>query len=138
VTQNFAQVTDYMSDLQSHSTQFSFGVSPIAFNSSLQWNVTYIWQKVVDKTRGFGGGTTAGDPYLTQWARGDRDARHQITYTVGYNWNQVFSITAFGRVQSGNPFTTDSCRRCEWRWLQQRSRVCLQPAATIDRRSRRP
>jgi len=94
-----------MSDLQSHSTQLSFGVSPIAFNSSFQWNVTYVWQKVVDKTRGFGGGTTSGDPYLTQWARGDRDARHQITYTVGYTWNQAISVTAFGRFQSGNPFT---------------------------------
>jgi hypothetical protein len=105
VTQNFAQVTDYMSDLQSHSTQLSFGISPIGFNSSFQWNVNYVWQKVVDKTRGFGGGTTAGDPYLTQWARGDRDARHQITYTVGYTWNQAVSVTAFGRFQSGNPFT---------------------------------
>jgi hypothetical protein len=105
VTQNFAQVTDYMSDLQSHSTQLSFGISPIGFNSSFQWNVNYVWQKVVDKTRGFGGGTTAGDPYLTQWARGDRDARHQITYTVGYTWNQAVSVTAFGRFQCGNPFT---------------------------------
>ena len=38
ITQTYAQVTDYLSDLQSHSTQLSFGVSPIAFNSALQWN----------------------------------------------------------------------------------------------------
>ena len=132
VTQNFAQVTDYMSDLQSHSTQFSFGVSPIAFNSSLQWNVTYIWQKVVDKTRGFGGGTTAGDPYLTQWARGDRDARHQITYTVGYNWNQVFSITAFGRVQSGNPFTPTVAGDVNGDGYNNDRAFVYNPAATID------
>jgi Carboxypeptidase regulatory-like domain len=105
ITQTFAQVTDYLSDLQSHSTQLSFGVSPIAFNSSLQWNATYVWQKVVAQTRGFGGGTTASDPYLTQWARGDRDARHQFTYTIGYRFRQAISVTAFGRVQSGNPFT---------------------------------
>lgn len=105
ITQRFAQVTDYLSDLQSHSTQLSFGVSPIAFNSALQWNATYVWQKVVAQTRGFGGGTTASDPYLTQWARGDRDARHQFTYTIGYRFREAVSVTAFGRVQSGNPFT---------------------------------
>jgi len=105
VTQNFAQVSDYLSDLKSHSTQLSFGVSPIAFNSAFQWRLTYVWQKVVDQSRGFGGGTTASDPYLTQWSRGARDARHQITYNVGYTWRQALSVTAFGRVQSGNPFT---------------------------------
>ena len=41
----------------------------------------------------------------TQWARGDRDARHQITYNVGYTFHQAVSVTAFGRFQSGNPFT---------------------------------
>jgi len=105
VSQSYAQVTDYLSDLKSHSTQLTFGVSPIAFNSALSWNVTYVWQKVVDQTRGFGGGNTGGDPYLTQWARGDRDARHQITYNVGYTFHQAVSVSAFGRVQSGNPFT---------------------------------
>jgi hypothetical protein len=64
-----------------------------------------VWQRVTDQTRGFGGGTTASDPYLTQWARGDRDARHQITYNVGYTFHQAVSVTAFGRFQSGNPFT---------------------------------
>ena len=59
----------------------------------------------MDETRGFGGGTTSSDPYLTQWARGDRDARHQFTYNIGYTIRQAVSITAFGRVQSGNPFT---------------------------------
>jgi hypothetical protein len=105
ISQAYAQVTDYLSDLRSHSTQLSFGVSPIAFNSALTWNATYVWQRVVDQTRGFGGGTTASDPYLTQWARGDRDARHQITYNIGYTFHQAVSVTAFGRVQSGNPFT---------------------------------
>jgi hypothetical protein len=104
ITQNYAQVTDYLSDLKSHSTQLSFGLSPIAFNSAFQWSATYVYQRVNDQTRGFNG-TTAGDPYLTQWARGDRDARHQITYNIGYTFHQAVSVTAFGRFQSGNPFT---------------------------------
>lgn len=104
VTQQFAQVTDYLSDLKSHTTQLSFGLSPVAFNSSFQWSATYVWQKVEDQQRGFNG-STAGDPYLTQWARGDRDARHQITYNVGYTFHQAVSVVAFGRFQSGNPFT---------------------------------
>src|SRR5205085_9760846 len=103
--QSYAQVTDYLSDLKSHSTRLTCGVSQIAFNSALLWSATYVWQKVVDQTRGFGNGTTASDPYLTQWARGDRDARHQITYNVGYTFRQAVRVTAFGRFQSGNPFT---------------------------------
>lgn len=105
VTQNFAQVTDYLSDLDSKSAQLQFGIAPIAFNSSFQWNVNYVWQKVIDETRGFGGGNTASDPYLTQWARSSGDWRHQITYNAGYTFHQAVSVTAFGRVQSGNPFT---------------------------------
>lgn len=105
VSQDFAQVTNYLSDLRSRSSQLSFGISPIAFNSSFQWNVTYVWQHVNDQTRGFGGGNTIGDPYLTQWARSSNDWRHQITYNVGYTFRQAVSVTAFGRFQSGNPFT---------------------------------
>jgi hypothetical protein len=105
ITQSFAQVADYLSDLQSRSTQLSFGISPIAFNSSFQWNVNYVWQKVTAQSRGFSGGTTSGDPYGIQWSRGDRDARHQITYNLGYTFHQAVSVTAFGRFQSGNPFT---------------------------------
>ncbi|HEY4215507.1 MAG TPA: TonB-dependent receptor [Gemmatimonadaceae bacterium] len=104
-TQDFAQVTDYLSDLKSHSTQLSVGIAPVAFNSAFQWSATYVWQKVTDQERGFSGGNTAGDPYLSEWARGSRDARHQITYNIGYTIKQAISITAFGRVQSGNPFT---------------------------------
>jgi hypothetical protein len=105
VSQNFAQVTDFVSDMQSHSSQLSLGISPVAFNSSFQWSLTYVWQRVTDETRGFAGGNTAGDPFLTQWARANGDWRHQITYNVGYTWHQAVSFTAFGRVQSGNPFT---------------------------------
>jgi hypothetical protein len=104
VTQSFAQVTDYRSDLESRSAQVSVGISPIAFNSRLNWNLTYVWQKVIDQTRGFGD-NTAGDPYLLQWSRAARDARHQFTFNVGYTFKQAVSVTAFGRVQSGNPFT---------------------------------
>src|SRR5206468_10383339 len=31
--------------------------------------------------------------------------RNQVTYNVGYTSAQAVSVTAFGRVQSGNPFT---------------------------------
>ncbi|MEO7086299.1 MAG: carboxypeptidase-like regulatory domain-containing protein [Gemmatimonadaceae bacterium] len=105
VSQNYAQVTDYKSDLNSHTTQLSFGLSPIAFNSAFQWSATYVWQKIVDETRGFNGGNTAGDPYNITWARGNSDARNQITYNLGYTLRQAVSFQVFGRFQSGNPFT---------------------------------
>lgn len=105
VSPEFANVTDYLSDLRSHTTQFSVGLSPVAFNSAFQWSVTYVWQKIVDEQRGFAGGNTGGDPDLVQWARGNMDARHQITYNIGYTFHQAVSVVALGRVQSGNPFT---------------------------------
>lgn len=105
VSSDFANVTDYLSDLRSHTTQFSVGISPVAFNSAFQWSVTYVWQKILDEQRGFSGGNTGSDPYLVQWARGNMDARHQITYNIGYTFHQAVSVVALGRVQSGNPFT---------------------------------
>jgi carboxypeptidase family protein len=105
VTQNYAQVTDYKSDLKSHTTQLSLGFSPVAFNSSFQWSATYVWQKIIDETRGFNGGNTSGNPYDLTWARGNSDARNQITYNLGYTFHQAVSFQAFGRFQSGNPFT---------------------------------
>jgi hypothetical protein len=105
LSQNFAQVTDYLSDLRSRTAQLTAGISPVAFNSSFQWSLTYVWQRVIDETRGFNGGNTASDPYLLQWARANGDWRHQFTYNVGYTFHQAVSLTAFGRVQSGSPFT---------------------------------
>ncbi len=104
ISPDFAQVIDYRSDLKSNSTQGSIGIAPTAFNSAFQWNVTYVWQKVDEESRGFNG-TTAGDPYDVQWSRGARDARHQITWNLGYTLHQAVSFQAFGRFQSGNPFT---------------------------------
>jgi hypothetical protein len=104
ITQQYAQVTDYRSDMQSRSAQLQLGISPVSFNSSLQWSLTYVLQHVSDLSRGFNG-TTAGDPYLTQWARSNSDARHQFNLSLGYTIKQAVSITTFTRVQSGTPFT---------------------------------
>ena len=106
VNQSFAQVTDYLSDLQSHTTQVTLGFSPVTFNSAFQWSATYVWQKVVDETRGFSGGST-GERSIPDdvGARRSRRAVTQITYNVGYTFHQAVSLTAFGRFPSGNPFT---------------------------------
>jgi hypothetical protein len=105
VTQLFSQITDYRSDLKSHSSQLSVGLSPVRFNSSYQWNVTYVWQRVTDLARGYGGGSTSGDPYLTEWGRSSSDARHQVTFNTSYTLKNAVTFSVFGRVQSGNPFT---------------------------------
>jgi len=105
VTQLFSQVTDYRSDLRSRSAQVQIGLSPVRFNSSFQWSAAYVWQRVIDMTRGFNGGSTAGDPYLTQWARSNSDARHQITINANYTLRNAVAFSVFTRIQSGNPFT---------------------------------
>ena len=66
ITQAFSQVTDYKSDLTSHSTQFQVSLAPVAFNSSFTWNLTYAWQKITDLQRGFNS-PTSGDPFAEDW-----------------------------------------------------------------------
>ena len=127
ITQSFAQVTDYLSDLQSHSTQLTLRRRRRSRSTRRSSGARRTsGRRSSTRRAASAAATTAGDPYLTQWARGDRDARHQITYNVGYTFHQAVSVTAFGRFQSGNPFTPIGLRRRERRRLQQRSRVHLQ------------
>ena len=67
--------------------------------------MTYVWQKILDEQRGFAGGNTAERSVPDPVGARRSDARHQITYNVGYTFHQAVSVVALGRVQSGNPFT---------------------------------
>jgi hypothetical protein len=58
---------------------------------------------VRQQQRGFDG-ATFGDPRAREWARGDLDVRHQFLVQGGYSRKGV-TLTLFGRVQSGLPFT---------------------------------
>ena len=73
------------SDMRSDSRQLIFTVFPApgdALGRFTQWNAAYSFQRIRDRSRGFGGGTTAGNPLDVDWTRGALDAHHQITLSA--------------------------------------------------------
>jgi hypothetical protein len=88
--------------MRSETRQLSIGLSPMRFSSGLTWNASYVLSDVRERVRGFT--STAGNPLEAEWARGFT-SRHQITYSLGYNFFDWVSVNWFGRFQSGAPFT---------------------------------
>lgn len=101
----FSHVLETTSDMQSVSDQLMVQISPTGFNTRYSWTLAYTYQNVRERARGFGGGNTAGDPLAAQWSRSGFDARHQIQYSVGYNFFDWVRVNWYGNVRSGTPFT---------------------------------
>src|SRR5581483_6169032 len=105
LSDSFNRVTELLSDMQSRSAQFTVQLAPRSFNSHYNWALAYTYQDVRERARGFGGGTTAGNPLDVSWARSSFDSRHQIQYSLGYDFFDWIRVNWYGRVQSGMPFT---------------------------------
>ncbi|MGH7688485.1 MAG: carboxypeptidase regulatory-like domain-containing protein, partial [Gemmatimonadaceae bacterium] len=101
----FNQVTQLRSDMQSTSDQLSVQLAPAGFSSNYSWSLSYTYQNVRDRTRGFGGGSTAGNPLDVTSSRSSYDARHQIQYSLGYNFFDWVRVNWNGNFRSGTPFT---------------------------------
>ena len=99
----FAQVTEQRSNLASMSRQVSFRLSPANFSSSLSWNLNYVYSNVREEVQGFS--STVNDPRGIEWARSSFDSRHQIQYSLGYNFFDFLRVNWFGSFRSGLPFT---------------------------------
>lgn len=99
----FNHVTEQLSDLIGETRQLRFSLNPTRFSSNFTWNASYVFSDSRQQYRGFA--STAGDPLAIQWARGDFSSRHQITYTLGYNFFDAVRVNWFGRFSSGNSFT---------------------------------
>jgi hypothetical protein len=99
----FNQVRQQVSDLVGESRQLRFSLSPITFSSNFTWNASYVWADNREQYRGFS--STTGNPLDVQTGRGDFDSRHQITYSLGYNFFDAVRVNWFGRFQSGSTFT---------------------------------
>jgi hypothetical protein len=99
----FSRVTEQRADLRSRSGQLRLGVSPVRFSNSFFWNASYVYSNFRDQARGFS--STAGDPLAVEWGRSAFDARHQVTYSLGYNFFDFLRVSWFGRFESGRPFT---------------------------------
>lgn len=104
VSPDFASVNSRRSDLQSHTSQFTIGVSPLTMNPTrFRWNASYTLMYNRDEYRGFS--STAGNPLEKTWGVSE-GSRHQVGVTLTYNfWDYVtVSWNGIGAV-SGQRFT---------------------------------
>ena len=103
VSSLFSRVTELRSDLRSESRQVSFSLSPAQFSTRLTWSASYVYSNVRERFRGFS--STVGNPLDVEWGRASFDSRHQIVYSVGYNFWDAIRVSWFGQFRSGQPFT---------------------------------
>jgi hypothetical protein len=103
VSQAFSRVSQLRSDLRSESRQVSVRLAPTRFSPNFSWNAAYVYANVRDQVRGFQ--STVGNPFDVEWARSGFDARHQIQYTLAYNFFDAVRVNWFGSFRSGVPFT---------------------------------
>jgi hypothetical protein len=99
----FSRVTEQRSDLRSESRQVSLRLAPARFSTALTWNVSYVYSNVRERVRGFS--STVGNPLDVEWARAAFDSRHQVVYSLGYNFWDAVRVSWFGQFRSGRPFT---------------------------------
>ncbi len=103
VTPLYSRVTELRSDLRAESRQVSLRFSPATFNTSYSWSLAYVYGNVRDEARGFS--STVGNPFDVSWGRSSFDSRHQIVYTLGYNFFNTVNVSWYGQFRSGAPFT---------------------------------
>jgi hypothetical protein len=99
----FNRVSEQRSDLVGESRQLRLSLNPTNFSSNFTWNASYVYANNREQFRGFS--STSGDPTAVEWGRGTFDSRHQITYTLGYNFFDAVRVNWFGRFASGSTFT---------------------------------
>ena len=99
----FSRVTEQRSDLRSESRQISLRLSPVQFSTRFSWSASYVYSNVRERIRGFT--STVGNPLDLEWGRAGFDSRHQIVYSLGYNFWDAVRVSWFGQVRSGQPFT---------------------------------
>lgn len=103
VTSQFSHVAELRSDLRSVSRQLTVSLSPAGFGTNYRWAVAYVLSDVREQFRGFS--STAGDPLDIAWGRAGTSARHQVQYTLSYNFLDAVRMSWFGTVRSGVPYT---------------------------------
>ena len=99
----FNRVSQLRSDLRSESRQLRVGLFPASFTQRFTWSLNYTLADVREQYRGFQ--STAGNPLDVSWSRAAGESRHQITYTLGYNFFDAVRVNWFGQFRSGSPFT---------------------------------
>ena len=109
----FGVVNQIQSNLRSDTKQVTFGLNGITTRGILL-NASYTLTSSFDQSQGFssgvtqglggGTGTTAGNPNISEWGRGDNARRHALLGTITWPIKPVFELTAIGRATSGSYF----------------------------------
>jgi hypothetical protein len=103
VVDEFGRVTLQQSDLSSESKQVSLSLRPLAFNATWGWSLAYVFADVRDQFNGFQ--STVGNPFAKEWSRANGNSRHQIQYSLSYNFLDAVRISWNGNIRSGSPYT---------------------------------
>jgi hypothetical protein len=97
-------VNEMVSDLRSESYQATLRVSPMRFSTGFSWSASYTHTVVREQFRGFGGGTTVGNPLDVAWGRSS-STPHQVGYSLAYNFFDFLRVSWFGQFRSGTRYT---------------------------------
>jgi hypothetical protein len=103
MSSEFGVVSSHRSDLRSVSRQLTLTATPELRPGRVHLSLSYTLAGVRAQTRGFDGGAF-GSPATREWARADTDVRHQFLLQGGLT-GQGVTLTLFGRLASGMPFT---------------------------------
>ncbi|HEY9449055.1 MAG TPA: carboxypeptidase regulatory-like domain-containing protein [Gemmatimonadaceae bacterium] len=103
VSDRFASVTNYVSDLRSTATQLAVNLrSPTPLFGELPLQLNYTFSRNRAQERGFQG-STAGNPFLREWADGQQPT-HQFTLATSFNSRWV-TLQLRATLRSGTPYT---------------------------------
>jgi hypothetical protein len=127
----FGHVIDNVSPLRSTSGQVTFSLSPnLAGISNWFFSTAYTLGSNRASASGFDG-STFGSPLGREWSRGDLDVRHQLLLQGGFA-TQAVTLTLFGRLQSGIPFTPMIAGDVNGDGFANDRAFIVDPAATTD------
>jgi hypothetical protein len=103
VTNEFTHVSELRSDVKSEAKQMTVSLSPVSFNTTFGWGLSYVYANTREQYRGFA--STAGNPLDLSWGRSPFDSRHQLQYRLTYNAFDWVRLGWFGSFRSGTPYT---------------------------------
>ncbi|MDQ8155144.1 MAG: Plug domain-containing protein, partial [Gemmatimonadota bacterium] len=123
-------VNESRSDLQSESKQVTFRLTPMTFSSKLGWTLGYVYGDVREQYRGFQ--STTGDPRAVAWSRSANAARHQVQYSLNYNFFDAVRMNWFGNVRAGTFYTPGVSGDVNGDGLYNDRAFIANPATTTD------
>lgn len=103
VSQSFARVSEYRSDLRSQTAQLMVRLSPIYRGvTKFSWNAAYTYSNIREQVSGFS--STAGNPLSVDWAQ-SAQGPHQISYGFRYSFFNAVQVGWNGSFRSGFAYT---------------------------------